>query len=231
VVGARHDGKEMRVLSKDIPSKPLTTDEAALLTDRAAVRRAFHGAANAYDAAAVVQREIADRMLERLDLVKLMPSRMLDAGSGTGYAGPKLRERFKSGRLIELDIALGMLQAARDKSSFMSRLLGRNSDSVCADLEAIPLQSASVELVWSNLAIQWLNEPDRAFKEFHRILKPKGCSCSAPSGRTPYASCARPSRLPTARRTSTVLSTCTTWATPSPAAAMRRRSWTWKRSS
>lgn len=174
MAGTRHNGKEVRTLTKQIAPKPAQAEEAALLTDRAAVRRAFHGAASAYDAAAVLQREIADRMLERLDLVKLTPSRMLDAGSGTGYAGPRLKERFKGGRLIELDIALGMLQAARSKSPLLSRFLGRSNDSVCADLEAIPLQNDSVELVWSNLAIQWLNEPDRAFREFHRILKPEG---------------------------------------------------------
>jgi malonyl-CoA O-methyltransferase len=45
---------------------------------------------------------------------------------------------------------------------------------VCGDIEALPLATASVDLVWSNLALQWVNDLDHAFGEFHRVLKPGG---------------------------------------------------------
>lgn len=143
-------------------------------TDKQQVRRSFDRAAKHYDGAAVLQREVADRMLERLDLVKLAPLHVLDAGCGTGYAGPRLRSRFKSAKLVELDIAVSMLQVAASKISLANRLLGKTNWQICADVEALPLASASVDLVWSSLAIQWLNEPDTAFREFHRVLKPEG---------------------------------------------------------
>ncbi|HEY9103620.1 malonyl-ACP O-methyltransferase BioC [Chitinimonas sp.] len=143
-------------------------------TDKTQVRRAFERSAQSYDAAAVLQREVADRMLERLDLVKLAPQRMLDAGSGTGYAGPRLRARYKDARLIELDLALNMLQVAAGKVGLLDKVFTRRNWQVCADLEALPLADNSQELVWSSLAIQWLNEPDRAFREFHRVLRPEG---------------------------------------------------------
>ncbi|GAB3242695.1 malonyl-ACP O-methyltransferase [Chitinimonas naiadis] len=143
-------------------------------TDKSQVRRAFERSAHSYDAAAVLQREVADRMLERLDLVKLAPNRVLDAGSGTGYAGPRLRSRYKDARLIELDLAQAMLQVAASKLGILDKVFARRNWQVCADLESLPLANESVELVWSSLAIQWLNEPDRAFREFHRVLKPEG---------------------------------------------------------
>lgn len=143
-------------------------------TDKAHVRRSFDRAARTYDGAAVLQREVADRMLGRLDLVKLQPNRILDAGSGTGEVAARLRDRYRDARLIELDLALSMLQVAAGKQGMLQRLFGRKSWQVCADFESIPLASGSVELVCSNLAIQWLNEPDAAFREFHRVLAPDG---------------------------------------------------------
>jgi malonyl-CoA O-methyltransferase len=143
-------------------------------TDKAQVRRSFDRAAKSYDGAAVLQREVADRMLSRLDLVKLAPERILDAGSGTGEVASRLRERYRDARLIELDIAISMLQVSAGKRGVLQRLLGRSNWQLCADLESLPLASNSVQMVCSNLAIQWLNEPDAAFREFHRVLAPDG---------------------------------------------------------
>ena len=41
--------------------------------DIAEVRRAFDHAAASYDAHAVLQREVCERLLERLDFMKLQP--------------------------------------------------------------------------------------------------------------------------------------------------------------
>jgi malonyl-CoA O-methyltransferase len=141
-----------------------------LQPDRRSVRRAFEHAAQSYDASAVLQREIADRMLERLDLVRLADKRILDAGSGTGYAGPKLRAKFSPDYVLELDIAHTMLQQSMGGDSMLAQLTRRRNHRICADIEALPLASNSIGLVWSNLAIQWLDQPDTAFREFHRVL-------------------------------------------------------------
>ncbi|MGL6069983.1 malonyl-ACP O-methyltransferase BioC [Craterilacuibacter sp.] len=151
----------------------------AFYTDKAKVRAAFERAAGSYDGAAVLQREVSDRMAERLDVIKSMPLTILDAGSGTGYGAAALRSRYPDARVIELDIAASMLRAShakqQDSAGFIGRLLRRAQPwQVCADVEALPLADASVDMVWSNLAIQWLNEPDRVFAEFRRVLKPDG---------------------------------------------------------
>ena len=85
------------------------------------MRRAFNRAAAGYDAAAVLQREVCTRMLERLEYIKLQPSRILDAGSGTGWGTRQLAQRYSAAQMIELDIASGMLQTAR--GSFGVRLV------------------------------------------------------------------------------------------------------------
>jgi malonyl-CoA O-methyltransferase len=148
-------------------------------TDKARVRASFDRAAGSYDGAAVLQREVAARMAERLDYIKIAPRRILDAGSGTGDGAAALRHRYPDAEIIELDLAEGMLRASRAKqreaAGFFGRLTGRGKPwQVCADLERLPLADASIDMIWSNLAIQWVNVPDAMFAEFRRVLRPEG---------------------------------------------------------
>lgn len=143
--------------------------------DKARVRASFDRAASTYDAAAVLQAEVRARMLDRLDLVRISPQLILDAGCGTGHASVALGRRFKHARVISLDIALGMLKQTARKQNPVQRLLGLGrQNQVCADIEQLPLVSQSVQLLWSNLAIQWCNDLDSAFTEAHRVLQTEG---------------------------------------------------------
>ena len=152
--------------------------------DTASVRRAFERAAATYDSGAVLQREVAQRMAERLALVKLQPRVILDAGCGTGDALAELRTRYPAALIVGLDFALPMLFAARQRGaegmaserSLLARLLGPRAGGgrapvlVCANVAPLPLAAGSLDLVWSNLVLQWLNDPMEAFVEFHKAL-------------------------------------------------------------
>jgi malonyl-CoA O-methyltransferase len=143
--------------------------------DKRQVRRAFSRAALDYDAAAVLQREVCVRMLEKLDCIKLQPARVLDVGSGTGWGTRQLGERYPKAEVTALDIAIGMLQAARGTSSWWKKLFaGRRDTYLCADVEALPIASGSVDMVWSNLALQWCNDLPATFVELQRVIKVDG---------------------------------------------------------
>jgi malonyl-CoA O-methyltransferase len=148
-------------------------DEFAV--DKKQVRRAFSRAAVHYDASAVLQREVCTRMLERLDYIKLRPTRILDAGSGTGWATRQLGERYKGADIVSLDIAMGMLQSARGTSSWWQKLFSTMQQRfLCADVEALPLALNSMDMVWSNLALQWCNDLPATFIELSRVIKTDG---------------------------------------------------------
>ncbi len=154
--------------------------------DRRAARRHFARAAATYDGAAVLQREVATRMADRLDVVRLAPVAILDAGCGTGAALPELALRYPSARRVALDIALPMLAAARAKTDerrsafrrLLAPLLGRERSVapafVCGDLMALPFGPRRFDLVWSNLALQWVNDLPGALAEMHRVLRVDG---------------------------------------------------------
>jgi malonyl-CoA O-methyltransferase len=143
--------------------------------DARAARRAYARAASTYASADVLAREIERRMLERLEYVRLQPKRVLDAGSGTGAGAKLLAARYPQAQLIELDFALPMLRAARGGESWLKRAFARaGAHRLCADFGAMPIRSASLGLVWSNLALHCCAEPLPVFKEMHRVLEVGG---------------------------------------------------------
>lgn len=107
-------------------------------------------------------------MRERLDYVRLVPGRVLDAGSGP--PGRELGRRYPKASIVALDFSLAMLR----RQGFLRKVLGGTLWPVCADLERLPLAEGSVDLVWSNMALHWLDEPLAALREFARVLAPGG---------------------------------------------------------
>lgn len=134
--------------------------------DRRAARRRFDRAAGTYAEAARLEGEVAGRMLERLDYVKITPRRVLDAGSGP--PGRALGRRYPDARVIALDFSIAMLRAG--KRSF----LGRNPWRVGGELERLPLADAAIDFAWCNMALHWLPDPLPALRELARVLAPEG---------------------------------------------------------
>jgi malonyl-CoA O-methyltransferase len=133
------------------------------------VRRSFDAASATYDRASSVQAEIRSRLLQRLDVVRLEPKLILDLGSATGAGARALTQRYASAQVIALDVSPLMLQAARRHQGWL-RKFGR----IAGDATSLPLRGASVDLVFSNLMLQWCNEPHRVFAEVGRVLRPGG---------------------------------------------------------
>jgi len=137
--------------------------------DKAGVRAAFDRASATYEAAAVLQSRVADELLSRLEPFDFHPQVVLDLGAGTGRGAAALKRRYRRSLVIALDLAPGMLhQAARHQSLF------RRFERVCADAARLPLESASIDIVFSNLMLQWCDPLDEVFAEVRRVLKPQG---------------------------------------------------------
>ena len=126
------------------------------------VRESFDRAASTYDAAAVVQRRVCDRLLDELAIAPT-PARILDAGCGTGYGARRLRERWPGAHLSGVDFAPAMLERAAQviDACFAS------------DIEALPFAGECFDLWWSSLTIQWC-DTGTVFREAARVLKPGG---------------------------------------------------------
>ncbi len=137
--------------------------------DRRVLARSFDRAAADYDAAAQLQQRVRAELLERLQFFALDPRVILDLGAGTCQSAGALHQRYPRARIIALDIALGMLKAA-PRPGWPRRRFG--FERVCADAYALPLPDNSVDLVFSNLMLQWCDRPEVAFRELARVMKP-----------------------------------------------------------
>lgn len=138
--------------------------------DKARVARNFGRAAAAYDAVAQFQQSACARLLERLDVMRFEPAMFADLGSGTGSVTRSLLRRYPRSTAIEVDFSLPMLRAARPRWPWQRR----RARWVCADAESLPLRDASIDLVASNLMLQWCNQPAHALAEALRVLRPGG---------------------------------------------------------
>jgi malonyl-CoA O-methyltransferase len=150
----------------------------AIGLDPVQVRRAFERAAAAGGDSAVLQREVERRMFERLDYIRCRPHRVLDSGCGVGRGLKLLRRRYPEADLFGVDFARGVLREAKRNESLFERALRLVSGSrrfhVCADFVRLPIRTASLDMVWSNLALAWAGDPLAALREVSRVLIPGG---------------------------------------------------------
>ncbi|HUG78637.1 MAG TPA: methyltransferase domain-containing protein [Burkholderiales bacterium] len=116
-----------------------------------------------------MEAEVGSRMLERLDYFRIAPRRILDAGSGPVREAKALAARYRGAQLVALDFSLPVLRGAHGWFRFLSR-----RQAVCADLARLPLVAESIDLVWSNMALHWSDDPAAALKEFRRVLAADG---------------------------------------------------------
>jgi len=127
----------------------------------------FSRAAQSYDSVAKLQREVGRRLLAHLDVVPIVPATVLDLGCGTGFFQPDLSARYPAATYIGLDLAPGMIEYARTRSSCQGLWL-------VGDAESLPLATESIDIVFSSLAVQWCCNPEWFLAELARVLKPGG---------------------------------------------------------
>jgi len=138
------------------------------------VARSFGRAAAGYECAAALQRTIGEELMALTP--PLAPARVLDLGSGTGHFSARLAQRFPHAAVIGLDLAEGMLRQARAGAQ------GAVASWLCGDAEQLPLAGASIDLVYSSLALQWCEAPGAALAEIARVLAPGGQALVATLG-------------------------------------------------
>ncbi len=143
------------------------------ILDKPLIKRSFNRAATSYDKAAVLQREVANRLDERLDFIKTTPTMILEVGSGTGYLTQLITKRYPKATYISLDMAHMMLTTSKKKIPWIKKLY-KTYHWLCADAEQLPLAHDSVDLIISNLTLQWCSDLEKTLKGFHRCLKPGG---------------------------------------------------------
>lgn len=146
------------------------------------VKRSFSSASESYDEHAVLQREIGDRLLAHLNFTKIEPKRILDIGCGTGYFTRLLRDKYSKAEITALDLSESMVATTRSAHKRRLPWHGRNLHA-SGNAAALPLKNERFDLVCSNLAMQWVPEPEKMLAEMRRVLAPGGLILFSTFGR------------------------------------------------
>ncbi len=134
-----------------------------------------------------LRREISSRMFDRLSLIKMLPERILDAGCGEGDDLKLFAQIFPAADLLGVDISPAMLREARHRNQVSFSLLRdllrlaklnllKTSSTLlaCAEFSKLPLPTASVNMLWSNLSLHWHPQPHRVIREWALVLRTDG---------------------------------------------------------
>ena len=146
------------------------------------IRRAFDRAATEFGGSDFLYREMARRMGERLEMLRIAPRQILDAGCGLGADRPMLSHRYPEAQWLGVDSCQALLRTGRSAdlaaSGFFRRLLnqgrGARSLRVGADLNALPVSAQCIDFIWSNAALHWLDDLPETIQEFNRVLRVGG---------------------------------------------------------
>lgn len=134
------------------------------------VSLSFNRAAATYQQWTTIQKTVGDDLLERLIWLKMAPKQILDVGAGTGRLTRFMSQQYKSAHVYAIDIAAQMMrQASQQAPKWFSK-----QHFFCADAVQLPIADDSIDLLVSNLMLQWCNDIHKMFAEFARVLKPDG---------------------------------------------------------
>lgn len=132
--------------------------------DKKAIQRAFNKAANTYDLCAVLAKDVAAELVDRLAYLSISPETILEVGSGTGFVSRALAStQFSKAYTIQVDFAIDLLRQAQ-----------ANQTKICADTYKLPIKTHSIDVLLSNLCLPFVDDIYVVLDEWQRVLKPGG---------------------------------------------------------
>jgi malonyl-CoA O-methyltransferase len=129
------------------------------------IAECFNKVAASYDANATLQQFAGKNLLQQLIQANLSLDTILDLGSGTGFFADALKKSFPTATYIAVDIADQMLA--------VSPIL-KDQWRVLSDFDALPISNESIDLIFSNMALQWSLDIATTLSEWRKVLRPKG---------------------------------------------------------
>lgn len=143
--------------------------DALFVFDRRSVRLHRDRAASSLHEHDFLVREIAHRLVERLDDIRRKFPVALDLGCRHGYLADDLARRGGVRTLVHCDLSPAMVGRA-------------GSPCLVADEEALPFAAGSFDLVVSLLNLHWVNDLPGALLQVRQVLKPDGLFLAAMFG-------------------------------------------------
>lgn len=144
-------------------------DERPGALRRKDVERRFERAAPYFEQADFVHRHTAAGLFERLSPMRIDAVRIVDLGSAIGRDRKTLQRHFRNALVVGVDRSAAMLAEAKRNRSWLAR-----AGDVRADAARLPIASNSIDLVYANLLLPWIDDHAAVFTEIARVLRKGG---------------------------------------------------------
>jgi malonyl-CoA O-methyltransferase len=139
------------------------------------VRQHFDQHAFEYDRYAIIQRQMANQLMELLEqhFPQKKYSRILEIGCGTGILTEKLQKRWRSSQITAVDISEAMITQTKLK-------LGESAKAIrfiAEDAEELASRGSLIgeyDLIISNATFQWFQQPAETVKSLLSNLQASG---------------------------------------------------------
>lgn len=149
----------------------------SFLLDHRQVQRRFERAAAGFDDADFVHKVTRDGLLQRLALLVTKTGLVIDLGSATSSAQRELSRRFAKSHVVSVDMAHAMLVRGREKKPWLLK-----ASYVQARADALPFADHSVDVIFANQLLPWIDRPASVFTEISRVLRKGGLFAFATLG-------------------------------------------------
>jgi len=133
------------------------------------VRRRFELAADNFDDFDFVHAVTRDGLFARLEPMTIAAKVVVDLGCATGTTSKLLGKRFRGARIVGIDQSPAMLRQASAKKSWFAK-----HSFIEADAANTSLDDHSVDVVFSNQLLPWIDDVPAVFTEVNRILRKDG---------------------------------------------------------
>lgn len=140
-------------------ARPVQTQALALISRRLSTTRA----------APWLHEEVARRMVERLQVIRLQPGAVADWWATNGASRQALQRAYPKARQVLVDLQAGATPPMEPWWSPRSWLAPGIERQTAGGIEA-----RSVELVWANMMLHWVAQPQVEMQHWHRALAVEG---------------------------------------------------------
>ncbi|MFC4077594.1 malonyl-ACP O-methyltransferase BioC [Salinithrix halophila] len=148
------------------------------MIDKTGVMRRFSRSSATYDQNAAIQRKMGLELLEAVRPAAGKVRRILEIGCGTGFLTEALRRMFASAELLAVDMAPGMVEAARARVGEYSGVTF-----LVGDAEEVNwAEKGSFDLIISNATVQWFARPETTLRHLAEALEPGGLAAVSTFG-------------------------------------------------
>ena len=128
------------------------------------IKKNFDSAADNYLDYSNIQRFFAKKIVSYIKELKTNKGEWIDLGSGTGLLADEIEKEFSTKKVLRIDFSRKML--LQNKSCSKKILWNLNND--------LPSKIKNCSLITSNFCIHWLNNPEKAIKNWFSKLTSGG---------------------------------------------------------